>query len=210
MKVEKGVKITILFLIVSGLLFFWYKEVEGEKRQQRIAKEIIRLHVIANSDSKEDQSLKLKIKEKVVVYLRKAMGEAETVEEAREKIREKLPEICQVAEERVRREGYDYEVTAELGNCYFPVKEYGDFTFPAGEYEALRIKIGKSKGRNWWCVMYPTLCFVDSVYQVVPEESKEKLRTSLTNEEYRSLLDGDDKVQYCSKIAEWVKGILSY
>lgn len=210
MKVEKGVKITILFLIVSGLLFFGYKEVQGEKRQQRIAKEIIRLHVIANSDSKEDQSLKLKIKEKVVVYLRKAMGEAETVEEAREKIREKLPEICQVAEERVRREGYDYEVTAELGNCYFPVKEYGDFTFPAGEYEALRIKIGKSKGRNWWCVMYPTLCFVDSVYQVVPEESKEKLRTSLTNEEYRSLLDGDDKVQYCSKIAEWVKGILSY
>lgn len=210
MRVEKSVKITILFVLVSGILFFGYKEAQGEKRQQRIAKEIVRLHVIANSDSGEDQSLKLKVKEKIVVYLRDVMGEAETVEQAREKILEKLPEICQVAEESVRREGYDYEVNAELGKCYFPVKEYGDLTFPAGEYEALQIKIGKSKGRNWWCVMYPTLCFVDSVYQVVPEKSKEKLRTSLTSEEYKSLLDGDDKVQYCSKIAEWVKGILSY
>ena len=80
-------------------------------------------------------------------------------------------------------------------------------TFPAGDYEALRVKIGESKGRNWWCVMYPTLCFVDSTYQIVPEESKEKLKESLTEDEYEMLLAGGENVTYSSKIWEWLKNL---
>ena len=95
------------------------------------------------------------------------------------------------------------KINAELGTCYFPVKEYGDLTFPAGEYKALKVNIGKSEGKNWWCVMYPTLCFVDSTYQNVPDESKEKLKENLTEEEYDSLLTGGDEVEYGFKIFDF-------
>lgn len=210
MKKGKIILGCFLFLIIGMVTLLYCGKIKAERRQKGIAKEIVRLHVIANSDSDNDQKLKMRVKESVVMYLRETMGKAVTVEEAKEQIKEKLPQIEQIAKQKMQSEGYFYEVKAELGNCYFPVKQYGDLTFPAGQYEALRIEIGKSKGRNWWCVMYPSLCFVDSVYQIVPDESKEKLRTSLTAEEYDSLLDGGDEVHYSSKIIEWVEGILSY
>ena len=176
--------------------------------QRDIAREILRLHVVANSDSKEDQELKMKVKETVVTYLRGTMSDANSGEEAREEIQKRLPEIEEIAEEKMQEEGYSYTAQAELGECYFPIKEYGDLTFPAGEYEALRVNLGDSAGKNWWCVMYPSLCFVDSTYQIVPDSSKEKLKNNLTEEEYNSLLDGEDKVQYSFKIIEWLKGSL--
>ena len=175
--------------------------------QQDIAEEILRLHVVANSDSEEDQALKMEVKESIVTYLRGIMGDAKSVEEARLEIQKRLPEIEDLAREKMKMEGYDYEADAVLGKCYFPVKEYGDVTFPAGEYEALKVNLGKSAGKNWWCVMYPTLCFVDSTYQIVPETSKEKLKENLTEEEYNSLLDGGDNVQYSSRIIEWIQNV---
>lgn len=196
--------------LVMGLVsILSMQQGKAESRQKGIADEIVRFHVIANSDSDADQALKMKIKEHVVTYLQETMGEATSVRQAKRIIQEKLPQITRVAKEKVIEEGYTYDVKAELANCYFPVKEYGDLTFPAGEYEALRIQIGESRGRNWWCVMYPSLCFVDSVYQVVPEESKEKLRMSLTEEEYSSLLDGGENVVYSSRLLEWVQGFFS-
>ena len=95
--------------------------------------------------------------------------------------------LKEIAEKKIRQEGYDYPVTVSLGTTYFPVKEYGDMAFPAGDYEALRVQIGKSKGRNWWCVVYPSLCLVDGVYQTVPENSKDKLKQVLSTSEYRVL-----------------------
>lgn len=150
----------------------------------------------------------MQVKETVVTYLRGAMSEADSVEEARRQIEKRLPEIEKIAEEKMQKEGYDYKAQAELGQCYFPVKEYGDLTFPAGEYEALRVQLGESVGRNWWCVMYPSLCFVDSTYQVVPDSSKEKLKNNLSEEEYNSLLDGGEQVQYSSRLIEWIRDTL--
>lgn len=197
-----------LFVVTGALMFLYHRKVKEQHVQQDIAKEILRLHVVANSDSKEDQELKMKVKETVVTYLRGSMRDASSVEEARAEIEKRLPEIEEIAKEKMQTEGYDYEVQAELGECYFPVKEYGDLTFPAGEYEALRVNLGESAGKNWWCVMYPSLCFVDATYQVVPDSSKEKLKDSLTEEEYNSLLDGGDKVQYSSRIIEWIGNTL--
>lgn len=195
-------------LVITGTLMHFYGEaVKGQARQRAIAEQIIRLHVIANSDSEEDQAVKLKVKETIITYLRGEMMDAHTVEEARQTIRAHLPEVEEIAREKLLEEGYTYEVSASLEDCYFPVKEYGDMTFPAGEYEALRVKLGKSSGRNWWCVMYPTLCFVDSTYQVVPESSKEKLKESLTEEEYDSLLDGGENISYGCKIWDWLCGL---
>lgn len=195
----------VLGLAVTGVLMHLYGETAAEKkRQQAVADEIIRLHVIANSDSEEDQQLKMKVKETIVTYLRGEMSRADSVGDARQVIREHIPDIEEIAKEKMQMEGYSYEVEASLGESYFPIKEYGDLTFPAGDYEALRVKIGKSNGRNWWCVMYPTLCFVDSTYQIVPDESKEKLKEALTNEEYEMLLAGGENVTYSSKIWEWL------
>lgn len=199
--------IAVLFLFTGVLMVFYRRSVAEQRRQQDIAEEILRLHVVANSDSEEDQALKMEVKESIVTYLRGIMGDAKSVEEARLEIQKRLPEIEDLAREKMKMEGYDYEADAVLGKCYFPVKEYGDMTFPAGEYEALKVNLGKSAGKNWWCVMYPTLCFVDSTYQIVPETSKEKLKENLTEEEYNSLLDGGDNVQYSSRIIEWIQNV---
>lgn len=198
----------ILMVAVTGVLMYLYGEAtEGRREQRAIAEQIIRLHVIANSDTEEDQELKMKVKETIVTYLRGEMQDAVSVDEARQAIVEHLPEIEEIATEKMRAEGYDYTAEATLGESYFPVKEYGDLTFPAGDYEALRVRLGKSEGRNWWCVMYPTLCFVDSTYQVVPESSKEQLKQNLTSEEYDSLLDGGEDVSYSWKILEWIQDL---
>lgn len=172
--------------------------------QQHIASQIIRLHVIANSDETEDQTLKKEVKDQVVTYLRSKMNQAASIQAARQVICQEMDALKEVAEKKIRQEGYDYPVTVSLGTTYFPVKEYGDMAFPAGDYEALRVQIGKSKGRNWWCVMYPSLCLVDGVYQTVPENSKDKLKQVLSTSEYQSLVDGGEDVQFRLRFLDWL------
>ena len=198
----------VIMVAATGILMYLYGEAtKGQRQQRAIAEQIIRLHVIANSDTDEDQELKMKVKETIVTYLRGEMQDATSVDEARQAIREHLPEIEEIAAEKMRAEGYEYTAEATLGESYFQVKEYGDLTFPAGNYEALRVRLGESAGHNWWCVMYPSLCFVDSTYQVVPDASKERLKDSLTREEYDSLLDGGEEVSYSWKAGEWLKNL---
>lgn len=157
--------------------------------QQGIAGEILRFHVIANSDSKEDQALKLKVRDAVVEYMKSLLEGAEDLEETKGRVAERLADIEELAMRIVEKEQAGYPVHAELTECYFPRKSYGDCTFPAGRYEALRICIGKAEGKNWWCVLFPNLCFVDSIHAVVPEEQKKELKNVLTEEEYESLFD---------------------
>lgn len=172
--------------------------------QQHIASQIIRLHVIANSDETADQTLKKEVKDRVVTYLRSKMNQAASIQAARQVICQEMDALKEIAEKKIRQEGYDYPVTVSLGTTYFPVKEYGDMAFPAGDYEALRVQIGKSKGRNWWCVMYPSLCLVDGVYQTVPENSKDKLKQVLSTSEYQSLVDGGEDVQFRLRFLDWL------
>ncbi len=195
-----------MMLALCGCVLGNVRNGKQKQMQQDIAKEVIRLHVVANSDTEVDQQLKLEVKEEVVTLLREKMKQDDSVEKAEDTLRQQLPQIEETATTYIRKKGYEYDVRAELGNCYFPIKEYGDMTFPAGEYKALKVNIGKSEGKNWWCVMYPTLCFVDSTYQIVPEESKEKLKNHLTEEEYQMLLKGGENVEYGLKIVDWIKG----
>lgn len=197
-------------LSVCVLMHFYGKATDEQKMQQEIAKEVIRLHVVANSDSEEDQTLKLEVKEEIISLLREQLRQDNTVSMAQRTLRDNLGTVEDMASRYIHDKGYDYDVEAELGTCYFPVKEYGDLVFPAGEYKALKVKIGKSEGKNWWCIMYPTLCFVDSTYQVVPEESKEKLKESLTEEEYDTLLTGGEEVQYGFKVFDVLTDIFAH
>lgn len=177
------------------------ERVNAEQIQQGIAGEIIRFHVLANSDSEADQTLKMQVKETVVGQMKEMLAESDSVEESRVVIEENLEEIESIAKAEIERRGYNYGVTASLAAAYFPQKTYGDCTFPEGWYEALQIKIGEAKGRNWWCVVYPSLCFTDSVQGIVSEEDKEELKKILTNEEYDNILHGAEmKVSF-----RWLK-----
>lgn len=169
---------------------------EGEsvkEIQKNIASNIIRLHVIANSDSKEDQQLKLKVRDGILGAVKNCVQDATSVNQAEKAILFQKDRIESSAEKIIKKEGYDYKVSISLKDRYFPVKSYGDLVFPAGTYNALCVEIGEANGRNWWCVLFPSLCLVDETKAVVPDESKEKLKKNLTKSEY-DILEQSDSV----------------
>jgi stage II sporulation protein R len=128
-----------------------------------IPQDAIRLRILANSDTVSDQWIKHKIRDAIVDEMQKWVTGPQTVDEARTAIREHLPEIRNLANGLLDKYGYNYRATAELGVVPFPTKMYGDKVYPAGNYEALRVSLGKAEGQNWWCVLFPPLCFVDAV-----------------------------------------------
>ncbi len=155
--------------------------------QRHIAENVIRLHVIANSDSDRDQHLKYCVRDAIIGSLQQALKNASAVADARNIIIAQKEKIKETAENVLAENHISCPVTVSLTNRYFPVKQYGDLFFPAGYYQALCVEIGKAEGRNWWCVLFPSLCFVDETTATVPEESKEKLKDHLTEKEYNSL-----------------------
>lgn len=169
----------------------------GQKRsddyQKHMAQEILRFHVIANSDSKEDQELKMKVKEGVVNYVSSLIQKSDNLETTKYIINLYLDEIEREAQQIIQKEGYSYETKIMLTESYFPIKSYGEAVFPAGVYQALKIEIGEAEGKNWWCVLYPNLCFVDSAYGILEEDQKEMLKEVLTEEEYDSIFHADSK-----------------
>ena len=165
--------------------------------QAHLAQEVLRFHVLANSDSDADQALKLKVRDSVLGFLEEAMPEMDDASRTAAWMREHIDEIESVSRETVAAEGAAYPVSAAVTTCWFPDRTYGDLTFPAGNYEALRVEIGAAEGHNWWCVLYPGLCFLDSANAVVPEEGREKLKNVLTEEEYsRITATSDFKVSW--------------
>ena len=178
----KGRLLLFLAGLFAAVLLFSQAAAAG-----RIEDKVLRLHVIANSDSEEDQALKLKVRDQVLNTLKPLLATAENRISSEAIVRAHLSEIEAAARETAWKEKPGESVRAELTNTRFPEKTYGDCTFPAGNYDALRIIIGDAKGKNWWCVLFPSLCFVDTVHGVVPEESKELLKNILTEEEYESL-----------------------
>ena len=126
--------------------------------QSALADQVIRLHVIANSDSREDQALKLAVRDRVLEAAEGLYPPDADLEQARAALEENLEALAAAGQAEVETRGYGYPVTARLERCWFPTKEYGDFALPAGTYEALRVVIGDGAGENWWCVAFPPLC----------------------------------------------------
>lgn len=208
--------ITGFLCIAIGIFFYEMRYIEERKEaavQERIASEILRLHVIANSDTEADQALKLKVKDQIVGYLKQILKKADTLESAKKIVEKELGNLEVISDKVIKKEGYEYSATASLGNQQFPIKMYGDLVFPAGEYQALQIKIGESKGKNWWCVLFPSLCFIDGTYSIVPEESKEELQEVIGEKDYQTLLttdsrntkEGISKIEIKWKIEDWLK-----
>lgn len=181
------VGMNLILLLLLGLQYG-----RNLRMQEDIAGKVLRFHVLANSDSREDQALKLAVRDAVGVEMAEVLAGAGDREACEKIINANLNRIKATAERVVEEWGLDYEVEAALEEVDFPVKTYGDYTFPAGKYEALRVVIGEGEGHNWWCVMYPNMCFSGSVYEVVDEEAEEKLREVLDEEEYETVLSSGD------------------
>lgn len=158
------------------------------------SEDFIRLHVVAQSNSEEDQQLKLQVRDSVIEYINSeimnasasdASNAAVSMEDAQSFITENLDEIENAAQQTVNDAGLNCTVKAEYGETWIPEKQYGNIIFPSGSYMALRILIGEAKGKNWWCVLYPPLCLIDS--QERPEEEQELMRDVLLPEKYSEL-----------------------
>lgn len=150
---------------------------------------VFRLHVLANSDSAEDQALKLKVRDSLLNYMNNICSNCTTKEEAISLANENKKNFQQIAEQTISENGYNYPVKINIDNFYFPTKNYGDITLPAGFYDALRVEIGEAKGKNWWCVMFPSLCFIDVSSGIVDDSAKENLEKNLEEESYSIISD---------------------
>ena len=197
----------IVFYSFAGaviILYIWTMVLGHDLLQPSIASKILRFHVLANSDSVEDQAIKEKVRDAVGIYLQPLLADAENLEETKQIVGEHLEHIVLVAKDTLQENGYDYSVSARIANADFPEKTYGAYTFPKGEYEALQIVIGEGAGQNWWCVLYPNMCFRGSVFEVIEEEAGEALREVLSPWEYADVFDSGE-VQLRFKFLEFFR-----
>ena len=166
---------------------------------------VLRLHVLANSDSSADQALKLEVRDRILRETATLFKDCKTKDEAREAVENNLDKIREIAEQTVREAGYEYGVSVSLGEEEYPTKNYEECCFPAGEYLSLRVMIGEAEGENWWCVLFPPLC-IDAA-----GESREVFaEVGLTDEQYSFITETDNaqyKVRF--KLLEVIEGALS-
>ncbi|WP_034645113.1 stage II sporulation protein R [Bacillus methanolicus] len=172
----KTISITyVILLSIATILHLYMPKTEAVANEAIvIPDEAIRLRILANSDSEADQALKRKVRNAVNAEITKWVEELTSIEEARSLIKSRLPEIKQIAEEVVEKEHSSQAVKVEFAKVQFPTKLYGQFLYPAGEYEAILITLGEGKGANWWCVLFPPLCFLDFSNGVAVSDEKNK------------------------------------
>lgn len=185
------------FLIGTLIAVLIFSNSYANTTQNQIAEEVIRFHVLANSDEAFDQELKILVKNEVITMLENELSSSTSLEETKSLILSNLHnnKIIEKAEEIVKSKGYNYEISAYISEEYFPTKTYGDITLPAGIYECLKIDIGEARGQNWWCVMFPPLCFLDiAVTEVdeISEKDKELFKEILTEENYNLICEDID------------------
>lgn len=181
-----------IFSLLALLLLFTYTRTRSDEMlADRIAPSILRFHVLANSDSDEDQNLKLQVKAMLLDYMADELANAADSDAVRTYVQKHGDELETAAEDYMASKGYSYQAKVSLAQEYFPTKTYGDMTFPCGTYEALRVILGEGEGHNWWCVLYPPMCFIDITYGVVPDSSKELLKEKLDPADYEALTIGN-------------------
>lgn len=199
-KVKSGIILLLLLVLYTFICARNYVQaVSGD-----ISNNVFRLHVIANSDNKEDQDLKYKVRDKLLSYMNSICIDAKTKQEAIIIAQNHEEEFKKLALEVIQEEGFNFSVNINIGNFNFPTKTYGDISFPAGMYDALRVEIGDAIGQNWWCVMFPSLCFIDISSGIVEDDSKALLEDNLSNESYTIVSESSSPViKFKFKILEF-------
>ncbi len=200
---RKFLILIILFFCYTFICAFSYASSVSED----IADSVFRLHIVANSDSEADQNLKLLVRDNILNYMKEIASDVSSKEEAICIINSHLEDFKNIAINTITNAGYNYDVKLAVGEFDFPTKEYGDISLPAGIYDALKIEIGEAKGHNWWCVMFPTLCFVDVSSGSLDNDSKEILESNLTEEEFALVSEDNFGVNLKFKIVEFFEDI---
>jgi len=191
-KKKNKVKKFIIWAAVLIALLAYLSAYSG-RVVKNISNKILRLHIVAESNSPEDQEIKLAVRDEILACLEDKLSEVKSLRESEELVRECIPEIEAAARRVVERYGKEYGVKAEFGYFSFPPKEYENIRLPAGNYNALRVTLGNGGGENWWCVLFPPLCFMDSAEGKISDESREDLKKALPEEEYRLITSTDDQ-----------------
>ncbi len=222
MKKQQMAFIYILLLLLGALVNV-YKEPLMTSAQQNtepvvIPEEAIRLRILANSDSEQDQALKRKIRDEVNKEITVWVEKLTSIEAARELIQSRLPEIEKIVQSVLVKENQEQKFGVDFDNVSFPTKMYGSYIYPAGEYEAILITLGEGKGANWWCVLFPPLCFLDfsngqAVQAAELEEEDKSTSAKKTSEELSALIvdEEEDKEEVEVKffLVEWFTNLFS-
>lgn len=191
-------------LFVTAVLALYSASVMKDLKEN-----IVRLHVVADSDDEAAQALKLKVRDSVAEYTAGLLKDADTAEESYRILQANIENIQKVAQQRAEQEGCVLPVTAQVGAFDFPIKSYGDITLPTGNYNAVRVTIGSGEGQNWWCVLFPPLCFVDSEATAVSVSGRAQLQENLSDETYAVIEDAPDsgEVRIRFKIVDFFENI---
>ena len=155
-----------------------------------ISENVVRLHIVANSNSDSDQAVKLKIRDRILKEGENIFSSSENPDDVLRLANENKVLLKEIAEDELRKNGFSHKATVSVGEFFFPQKTYDKFSFPAGSYNAVKITIGEGEGKNWWCVMYPPLCFVQGVAKI-PTETDVKMKENLSGAGYCLLTDGE-------------------
>lgn len=191
------------FLILTLLIFLYIVLLSFNYSQSiscNLSDSVLRLHIIANSDSSTDQELKLKVRDNIIEYINTLTSSYSDKKDVISMVNNHLDSFKEIALNTIKENGYNYDVNIEIGNFHFPTKSYGDISFPAGNYDALKIEIGDAIGQNWWCVLFPPLCFVNSSTGVVPDDSKNTLKENINSESYEIISEGNNSNDNTSAI----------
>lgn len=208
-------RVGILISVLIGLIIIITLVIVGEVKHIEACtydykEKLIRFHVIANSDNEEDQQLKLKVRDAVVSYLQPKLENSSSIEESEKIIKSEYDNLEKISRNIIDKNGYDYNVEIGLEYSNFPAKQYSSVVLPAGKYKALKIIIGEGKGKNWWCVMFPPLCFVDEENGVIDEKTDKKLKEVLSPKEYELIMAKNKSevksLKFKFKIAELFQG----
>ena len=197
-------KFNKIFLIFILFLFFFILNAYSYANfvSQNLSNTFFRLHILANSNSKEDQILKIKVRDGIIEYMNELI-QSENTKEKIQKICEKNKEnFKNIAENIILDNGYNYTVNVSIDDFYFPTKNYGNISLPSGVYDALRIEIGNSKGENWWCSLFPPLCFIDVSTGIIDYEGEKYLEKNLSKEEFSIISENSKTVKFKFKIIE--------
>ena len=197
-------KIKYIFILLFLLFFFIFISISSYANtvSDNLSDNFFRLHILANSDSKTDQDLKLKVRDAIIEYMNSQNLSNYTKSEVISVVENNLEKYRLIAENIINEEGFNYQVSIELGNFHFPTKVYGNISLPAGNYDALRVKIGNAEGQNWWCSLFPPLCFVDISSGIIDDNSKNTLKENLSEEEFAIITSSNEKIKLKFKILE--------
>ena len=204
-------KSLLILSVALGLLFtlgVGYIRAYSLEAQETLSREVIRFHVLANSNSAEDQALKDRVRDFILEKYQDQLSSAGSLEETRAFLNDFLFDIEQSVTDMIQSEGYDYPVTVHLGRSRFPTRTYGNVNFPAGVYETLRVEIGGAVGENWWCVMFPPLCYIDIARgnsQENPDELNDlnELKNILSEESFNLVASQTVEMRVRFKLVDW-------